>query len=173
MNDSVEDDTARRLAAGRQWLAHEGGAGIGMPVPPWDGLTPAEQKLAVIEARHWLRAAYNTGVWPQRYEADLLDAASEFRFKLYPEGHQYVDVAQQAVTVAWRGEDRWAVCDGGFCYDANGSREYESIPSEREEEVLARFRFDRDEAVRIAREVAVPQRRAVYDRLVKRSEATP
>ena len=105
--------------------------------------------------------------------SELLAYASEFRFKLYPEGHEYVDIATTAITVAWRGDNRWAVSEGGFCYDALGHREYESIPTEREAEFLARFRFSRDEAVRIAREVVVPQRRAVYDRLVKRQQVTP
>lgn len=104
---------------------------------------------------------------------ELLEHASEFRFKLYPEGHEFWDVAQEAVTVEWRGPgDRWAVCDGGFCFDVDGHREHESIPSEREDEFKARVRFPRDEAVRIAREVVVPQRRARYDRLVARNRAT-
>jgi hypothetical protein len=52
------DDAALRLARGRQWLAHEGNGYI----PEWDGLRPDEQEQAVIEARRWLRAAYNVGI---------------------------------------------------------------------------------------------------------------
>ena len=55
-------EVASRMARGRQWLAHAGGARTGMPVPPWDGLTPAEQEAAELEARHWIQAAVNTGV---------------------------------------------------------------------------------------------------------------
>ena len=43
---------------------------------------------------------------------DLLGHATEFQFKLYPEGHEYWDIAHLAVTVAWRGPgDRWAVLE--------------------------------------------------------------
>jgi len=105
---------------------------------------------------------------------DLLDFASEFRFRLYPEGHEFWDIADMAVTVAWRGGDRWAVCERGFCWDATGYSEYESIPSDREDEFKARYRFDRDEAVRIAREVVVPRLRAVWDeRLTRKAAARP
>lgn len=95
---------------------------------------------------------------------DLLDYATQFRFRLYPEGHRFVDVAEYAVTVEWRGGDRWAVMERVFCYDATGTAEYESIPSDRTDEFKARFRFSRDEAIRIAREVVVPQLRAEWDR---------
>lgn len=76
-----------------------------------------------------------------------------------------------AVTVAWRRGERWAVLERGFCYDADGNREYESIPSEREDEFKARFRFDRDEAIRIAREVVVPKLRALWDARLARKQA--
>jgi hypothetical protein len=104
--------------------------------------------------------------------ADLLDFASEFRFKLYPDGHHYVDVAELAVTVQWRGDNRWAVCDSGWCYDADGNRTYESSPSERTDEFKVRFRFSRDEAVHIAREVVVPALRALWDERTARAIAT-
>lgn len=94
---------------------------------------------------------------------DLLAHATRFRFLLYPEGHEYWDTALMEVTVEWRGDDRWAVLSRGFCFDAVGTNGYESIPSERKDEFLARFRFTRDEAVRIAREVVVPKLRAIWE----------
>ncbi len=103
---------------------------------------------------------------------DLLDYASEFRFKLYPEGHEFWDVADLDVLVAWRSTDRWAVIHNGFCYDVDGYREYESIPSDRQDEFRSRYRFDRDEAVRIAREVVVPKLRAIWDQRLARKQAT-
>lgn len=99
----------------------------------------------------------------------LLGYASEFRFKLYPEGHKFWDIAEMAVTVEWRGADRWAVKFNGFCYDVDGLKEYESIPSEREDEFKARFRFSRGEAVRVAREVVIPAERALWDARLRRS----
>lgn len=101
---------------------------------------------------------------------DLLTYASEFRFRVYPDGHEFWDIADMAVTVAWRRGGRWAVLERGFCYDADGNREYESIPSEREDEFKARFRFDRDEAIRIACEVVVPKLRALWDARLARKQ---
>lgn len=54
------DDTALRLAKGRQWIAHKAWGGV--MVPEWDNLTPDEQEQAVTEARHWINAAVNTGI---------------------------------------------------------------------------------------------------------------
>lgn len=53
-----------------------------------------------------------------------------------------------------RSKDRWAVLRGGFCYDADGKQEYESIPSERADEFKGRFRFDLDTALEIAKRIA-------------------
>lgn len=104
-------------------------------------------------------------------EIDLLAHATEFRFLLYPEGHEFWDIAEQAVMVEWRGEDRWAVkTRHSWCVDADGAREHESIPS-RTDEFKDRFRFTRDEAIRIAREVAVPRERARWDALLARRAA--
>lgn len=103
----------------------------------------------------------------------LLGHATEFRFLLYPEGHQYWDIAAEAVLVTWRGDGRWTVKNHGFCYDAGGHPEYEPIPSERGDEFKERFRFDRDEAVRIAGEVVVPQLRAIWnERLAKKAASS-
>jgi hypothetical protein len=62
MAETSDQDVALRLAKARQWIAHQGTGYI----PPWDGLTPVEQEQAETEARHWLRAAYNTGVLAPR-----------------------------------------------------------------------------------------------------------
>lgn len=48
--------------------------------------------------------------------------------------------------------DLWAVMRHGYCYQANGMSEYEPSPSNRSEEFLARTRFSRDEAIKLALE---------------------
>src|SRR5881628_716735 len=58
------------------------------------------------------------------------------------------------VTVEHRGSGRWAVKRDGWCYDANGERDYESIPSEIRDEWLLRFRFDLDAALELAKRIA-------------------
>lgn len=103
----------------------------------------------------------------------LLDHATTFRFLLYPEGHEFWDIADQDVTIEWRGADSWAVLVRGSCVDAEGKREYEPNPSSRDDDFKTRFRFTRDEAIRIAREVAVPAERARWDARLARKAGLP
>lgn len=86
----------------------------------------------------------------------LLDYATEFAFRVFPDGCEYDDLAMEAVTVTRRGPDRWAVLIRGRCFDADGHGTYEHIPSERTDEFLERYRHSRDDAVRIAREIVAP-----------------
>jgi hypothetical protein len=58
------------------------------------------------------------------------------------------------VTVEWRGSDRWAVMDGPEAYAADGTKDYEPSPSNREDDWLALYRFDLDTALALAKEVA-------------------
>lgn len=59
-----------------------------------------------------------------------------------------------AITVEETAPDRWAVRRSKRCLNANGEWEWESIPSEREDDFLARCRFDLDTALGMARRVA-------------------
>lgn len=109
---------------------------------------------------------------------DLINYATEFQFPVFPEGHEFWDIAAQTVTVAKRGDNRWAVLTRGFCHDVDGHPEYESIPSERSDEFKQRFRHDLDAAVRLARDVVAPSVRAEWEeRLARRrqrkAEQTP
>ncbi|MFJ2420683.1 hypothetical protein [Streptomyces brevispora] len=58
--------------------------------------------------------------------------------------------------VCWRGagletgEDRWAVVHTGSCLAADGTWEHELLPSSRDDDWLARHRFTREEALRLA-----------------------
>jgi hypothetical protein len=103
---------------------------------------------------------------------DILAAANAFRFPLYPEGHEYWDIAEEAVAVEWRGGDRWAVKYRLWCYDTNGEQEYESIPSSRSDEFKQRFRHTRDEAIRVATEIVVPAERACWDARLARKRGS-
>lgn len=59
-----------------------------------------------------------------------------------------------AVRVEWCGGDRWCVTDGSSCVGLDRKWSYESIPSDREDEWKARYRFDFGTAMKLAREVA-------------------
>ena len=69
-----------------------------------------------------------------------------------PEGN--VNVSSFTVWVEYRGRGLWSVTDGAFCYDANGNAEYEPIPSERDDEWRAKYRFPLDAALALAKRVA-------------------
>lgn len=56
-----------------------------------------------------------------------------------------------AVTVEETAPDRWAVRRSKRCLNVDGEWEWESIPSEREADFLARCRFDLDTALAMAR----------------------
>lgn len=56
-----------------------------------------------------------------------------------------------SLTVEYRGHDRWAVLRGArVCLSRSGSWDYESIPSEREDEWIAAHRFEYAEAIQLA-----------------------
>lgn len=59
-----------------------------------------------------------------------------------------------AITVEYRGGDRWAVVRHRQCMNAKGEWSWESIPSEREDDWLADHRFDLETALRLAKEAA-------------------
>lgn len=59
-----------------------------------------------------------------------------------------------AITVEYRGRDRWAVLRHGQCLGTDGAWDYESTPSNREDEWLATHRFDLDTALKLAKGAA-------------------
>ena len=60
-----------------------------------------------------------------------------------------------SVWVKWRGENRWAVTDGGMrCLSRNGEWGFEPQTSSRTDEWIAAHRFDFDTALRLAKEAA-------------------
>lgn len=74
--------------------------------------------------------------------AGLLDLATEFR------------IPGSRISVQWRGKHDWCVFEGGTVLNKAGDWEYEPLPSSRSEEFTAHTRFDRDTAIRLAKEKA-------------------
>jgi len=58
------------------------------------------------------------------------------------------------IKVTYRGDDLWAVLNGGYCLGIDGEWEYEPSPSHREDDWLATHRFDEQTALRLAEEQA-------------------
>lgn len=65
-----------------------------------------------------------------------------------------IDASVYGIDVEYRGEGRWAVTRRRCCLGADGEWDYEPIPSARDDGWLAAHRFDRDTALRLAREAA-------------------
>lgn len=69
----------------------------------------------------------------------------------------YDDIDSEAfsIQVDYAGHGRWAVrLRGSRCLAADGRWDWEPIPSERTDEWLAKYRFDLDTAIRLAKEQA-------------------
>jgi hypothetical protein len=69
----------------------------------------------------------------------------------------YDDINSDAfnIKVDYAGHGRWAVrLRGSRCLAADGRWDWEPIPSERTDEWLAKYRFDLDTALRLAKEQA-------------------
>lgn len=58
------------------------------------------------------------------------------------------------ITIEYRGRDLWAVVRHSYCLGCDGTWDYEMRPSEREDEWLAKHRFDLDTAGKLARAAA-------------------
>lgn len=69
-----------------------------------------------------------------------------------PEGQE--DRYLFALQVEYRGSSRWAVTRHGKCLNRDGTWDWESRPSEREDEWLAEHRFDLDTAMTLAKAAA-------------------
>ncbi|GHJ11196.1 hypothetical protein TPA0907_55630 [Micromonospora humidisoli] len=67
-----------------------------------------------------------------------------------PEGD--INASGFTITVAYRGRDLWAVLRHRWCLGTDGEGDYESVPSEREDEWLAGHRFALDDALQLAAE---------------------
>ncbi|WP_250029922.1 hypothetical protein [Paractinoplanes maris] len=69
-----------------------------------------------------------------------------------PEGD--INYQHYAITASYRGDGRWAVRSGPFCFGADGEWDYEPSPSSRTDEWLDTHRFDEQAALRLAEEQA-------------------
>jgi hypothetical protein len=90
---------------------------------------------------------------PFASELEALAAATKFEFN--PHG---IDAGHPVETVSaeYRGHGLYAVTSlGGKVLNKKGSWEYESSPSNRTEDFIARTRFPRDEAIVLAKKYAV------------------
>jgi hypothetical protein len=80
------------------------------------------------------------------YLEDLLISASEFKITSF-------------MYVQERGRGTWCVFNLGDVLNADSEWEYEPTPSNRDEAFLERTRFDRDTALRLAKEKANAKRK--------------
>lgn len=77
---------------------------------------------------------------------------TELRVSLLPTDD--IDFHTWSVAVAWRSDDKYAVTHIGYVFNSDGEWEYEPQPSSRDDEFLARTRFDYWTAYRLACEQA-------------------
>ncbi|ARX81577.1 hypothetical protein SMD44_00975 [Streptomyces alboflavus] len=77
---------------------------------------------------------------------------TEVEVSVLPEGD--INRLVFTITVAYRGDDQWAVIRHGECLGSDGNWDYELRPSEREDEWLATHRFDFQTALKLATDAA-------------------
>lgn len=77
---------------------------------------------------------------------------TQYTVSCVPDEHD--DRLHFEIIVEYRGRGRWAVMRLSRCLGRDGSWSYDSLPSNREEEWLAQYRFTETEAVRLAQEWA-------------------
>jgi hypothetical protein len=80
---------------------------------------------------------------------DVTLLITEIVVSVLPNDHELFDT--YAITVAWRGNDQYAVVRRGQCLGVDGTWTYELRPSSRTDEWIAAHRFPYMEALRIAR----------------------
>lgn len=78
--------------------------------------------------------------------------ATRYEVSCLPEDHD--ERSYMSVSVEYRGHGKWAASRMKRCYDIDGNPDWEPTPSSREDEWLARFRFDLDTALAVAKKVA-------------------
>ena len=83
---------------------------------------------------------------------DVAVQITQYTVSALPESHMEADIF--AITVEYRGADRWAVLRGTRCLAADGTWDFEPNPSSRTKEWRDSHRFDEQTALRLAREAA-------------------
>lgn len=82
-------------------------------------------------------------VQPTRYEVTA-----------WPGPRDSVNRMHYVLYVEWRGEDRWCITDGSYCYRRDGHKSYERQPSSRTDRFKNAYRFSLDEALMLAKQIA-------------------
>lgn len=86
---------------------------------------------------------------------EIYTSVTQYTVSVFPpELHDNIDVDSYLIQVEEAAPGRWAVRRMKRCLNAEGHWDWESIPSERTEEWLARFRHDKETALRLAAEAA-------------------
>ncbi|MET8826053.1 hypothetical protein ABZX40_13355 [Streptomyces sp. NPDC004610] len=80
--------------------------------------------------------------------------ATQYAVNLLPESENTLGGHAYEITVEYRGHDQWAILRGHQCLGADGTWDWEPIPSERDDAWLTGHRFDHDAALRLAQEAA-------------------
>jgi hypothetical protein len=76
---------------------------------------------------------------------------TSYDVSVWPPGTECMDSDTWKLTVEYRGRGKWAVMRHRICLGSDGEWDWESIPSEREDEWLATHRFPLAEALDLAR----------------------
>lgn len=113
-----------------------------LPAEPGEEAPVLHERALRLEEATEPEAGPRVEVWRTRYRVSAVPE------DFCPEASHW------AISVEWRGGDRWAVLRGGECLGRDGDWDYEPLPSSREEDWLATHRFSEEEALALARKEA-------------------
>jgi hypothetical protein len=103
----------------------------------------ADDARAILDAALPALDGERDGVWARVRSYDV---------SVWPDDIECVDSSTWKLTVEYRGRGKWAVTrTGRVCLGSDGEWDWESIPSERQDEWLTAHRFPLAEALDLAR----------------------
>jgi hypothetical protein len=85
-------------------------------------------------------------------DRQVIATATTYTVSLLPDDD--INHGHYAITVEYRGDDRWAVMQRRWCLGTDGGWEYEMQVSEREDDWLATHRFPLEQALELAKAAA-------------------
>lgn len=89
---------------------------------------------------------------------EVFTRATRYEVTAWPGPVDGVNRSQYVPYVEWRGDGRWCVTDGSYCYRRDGHKSYERNSSSRTDRFKKAYRFPLGEALEIAQRIAPKMR---------------
>lgn len=85
---------------------------------------------------------------------ELVVKATRYEVTAWPGVEDSMNRSMYVLYVEHRGNDRWCVTNGAYCYRKDGHKSYESMPSSRTDRFKKAYRFSLEDALALAKKMA-------------------